>query len=389
MKTAQFILKTGLLLTLTTGSSLFAQSKFSMKGQLGKDQNGTLLLQYPQGTIDRIDSTVVKNGMFELQGQIQEPLFGTMIFKPSNPAVRGQFRELFLDPTNISVESDSSILSAEIKGGPSQKDFLILLDRYKPIGKKGAELDKLMRKYKEEGNAEKGQEIAKEMSDLRLEKRKIQAAFIKEYPDSYVAFRLWLRNHPDYVGEFAKVESEFKAFSPRLRNSIEGKKMAVHLAHSKNLEAGKTAPDFKLEDISGNPVSLSSLKGKNVFLIFWHASFMPFESFSFAVNRISRQLKDENLTLLMVYFDTNMGKKDWKTILEESTLQASNIINVKDPKVLPSQDEENKSSLMKAYDLSTSTVPQNYLIGTDGKILMRDINMANNPVAEIKKALGK
>jgi peroxiredoxin len=41
------------------------------------------------------------------------------------------------------------------------------------------------------------------------------------------------------------------------------------------IEAGAPAPDFRLPDQEGNPVSLADLKGKSVLLVFYPADFSP------------------------------------------------------------------------------------------------------------------
>jgi peroxiredoxin len=41
------------------------------------------------------------------------------------------------------------------------------------------------------------------------------------------------------------------------------------------IEAGATAPDFRLPDQDGNPVSLGDLKGRPVLLVFYPADFSP------------------------------------------------------------------------------------------------------------------
>jgi len=44
---------------------------------------------------------------------------------------------------------------------------------------------------------------------------------------------------------------------------------------SNPLPAGSSAPDFSLPDEAGNTVSLSSLKGKNVLLVFYPGDDTP------------------------------------------------------------------------------------------------------------------
>jgi peroxiredoxin len=174
-----------------------------------------------------------------------------------------------------------------------------------------------------------------------------------------------------------------------MRNSTEGKTVAAKLEAAKKLAVGSPAPDFTMNDVSGKPVSLASLKGKNVVLFFWGRAWVPFEPISFAITKISRQLKDENLVILSVYFDVPNSSYEWKQVLEESALTAANIINVKDTMPIVPYYRKEKSELMKAFNVSAEIIPHAYLISTEGKILNRSIDLGKDPVADIKKSLGK
>jgi len=378
-----------IMLLLTFSAGVFAQKPFSINGQIGKDQQGMLTIKYNENHVEVADSSKVIDGKFSLNGKITEPLHATLIFIPSDKQKIGEMRDIFVDPVTITLAGDSTLNSADIKGGASAMDFAALSKANEPIVKKGTDLDKRMAKAKEDDDQEKLKELSAERRQLLEEQAAIRAAFIKSHPDSYVAFGLWVRKTRGFFLP-EEIEPEFNAFSVRIRNSIEGKIITAKLEGGKRLAVGSQAPDFTLNDVSGKPVSLSSLKGKNVVLMFWARNYFPFEPVAFAITKISRQLKDENLVILSVYFDAPDGSYEWKKVLEESALTASNIINVKDikPPVLYYSTE--KSDLMKAFELSAETIPHAYLISTEGKILDRSIDLYyKDPIAQIKKALGK
>ncbi|WP_316836509.1 redoxin domain-containing protein [Pedobacter nutrimenti] len=373
---------------LTASLGLLAQNPFSIAGQIGKDQQGMMTIRYYMSHTDMVDSCKVVDGKFSLKGQILEPIFASLTFIPSNKEIKGEYREIFLDPTGITVIGNSSLLTADIKGGPSMADFMALMELYKPIGKKGGELDELVKKAREEEDQVKLKELSGLQRQLMAEKMSIQTAFIKSHPDSYVAFNLWSRKKNGIVDPNV-VEPEFNSFSNKLKNSIEGKRMTSRLPVAKKLLPGNTAPDFTLNDLSGKPVSLSSLKGKHVFLFFWSRNFIPFDPLVFAMTKISRQFKDQNLVILSVYYDTPNTQYVWKDVLEESALITGNIINVKDTMPLVPYDSNEKSSLMKAYDVSLDAGPHAYLISPEGKILIRAVDLVKDPVGDIKKAMGR
>ena len=59
-----------------------------------------------------------------------------------------------------------------------------------------------------------------------------------------------------------------------ISESIYTKKISKRVDVLRKTAIGKPSPDFTLNDTTGNPVSLSSLKGKYVLIDFW-ASWCP------------------------------------------------------------------------------------------------------------------
>jgi hypothetical protein len=53
------------------------------------------------------------------------------------------------------------------------------------------------------------------------------------------------------------------------------------------------------------------------------------------------------------------------------------------------EGDADKSKLSQQYDLWAGAVPQTFLIGTDGKILVRNVDLIGDPVAEIKNHIKK
>lgn len=368
--------------------TLSAQKTYTINGQLGKDQKGMMTLKYVANNKEFTDSVALTDGKFSFKGPVAEPVYAYLVFNPSSKDVKGDYREIYLEAAGMNITGNAGVSSADIKGGPAMTDFTALLDSYKPIAVKGDALDKEIAKAKAEDDQDKMKELGPIYTALRAERQAAQEAFIKSHPDSYVAFNLWLRRTQAFI-EPAKLEPEFNAFSARMKNSADGKVVAEKLATAKKLLPGNVAPNFTLNNEAGQPVSLASLKGKNVVLFFWARNYVPFEPVSFAMNRISRQFKDENLVMLSVYYDTPNSVYNWKDVLDESALRATNIINVKDVALLGNYDNKDKSEVMKAYGMCGEAGIHAYLISPEGKILIRGIDLYKDPVADIKKGLGK
>ena len=71
---------------------------------------------------------------------------------------------------------------------------------------------------------------------------------------------------------------------------------------------GQPAPDLTLKDLSGNEVSLSSLKGKTVLLNFW-ATWCPYCRKERAeLNTLHDEYKDRGLVIVSVSIDRSLEK---------------------------------------------------------------------------------
>ena len=388
-----------LIVMLTAAAQLKAQQQFTIHGTLGKDKQGIVRLVYVDSDNKEVrDSAAIKNGVFAMSGTIAEPAHATLTLNPGAAgwSPNDDAEDLFLDPGKITVTSTGGMLNATITGGASQTDFARIMVDFNALGYRGRQIDTLYQKYSADGNDEGLKSLRSEGQKLKEKRREIETTFIKEHPDSFVAFSLWLRRKDGPV-DVPVVEPGFNAFSEKIRNSISGKRMAKRIAIAKTLEAGNPATDFTLPDTSGKMVSLSSFRGKNVLLCFWFRNFMPFETFSFLMTKVNKLSAANNLAIVSVYYEmenvhhnnpngSNQETNgfDWKTVLKENGMTWTNLID-KNGIV----DNKPASAVAKAYDLSINSLPLWILIGPDGKILGQNFNLAADPVADIKKLLTK
>ena len=118
---------------------------------------------------------------------------------------------------------------------------------------------------------------------------------------------------------------------------------------------GATAPDFTLPDTDGNPVSLSSFRGKYVLLDFW-ASWCP-DCRRENPNLVAayHRFKGDNFAVLGVSLDRT--REAWLKAIEKDKLEWVNVSDLKDW----------NSEVAVRYAIRW--IPTSYLISPDGKIL--------------------
>jgi len=361
-----------------------AQHPFTIDGQLSPDKQGFIILDYSSMGKYTRDSAVVTNGKFSFKGTAGDPLYAMLNLNPAqgyvaSGAVNDRIK-LFIEG-NTTVKSNAGLITAEIKGGKAEDDYLKRDALYKPLNAKLETLNAQMRPLYEEKNAEAMKPIKTQINVLLKQAQQIDSTFIRQNPDSYVSFDIWRSKHSK---GFIKSEwrTEFERFSKRIRNTEEGKLMAEKIDRANNLKPGNIAPMFTLKDLSGKTVSLSDFKGKNVLLVLWYRHFFPFETFSLYLRRAEKRLKDKNTVIVGISYDDDTA---WRNA---ATQEFPEWVNLNASSERTSVNEMGAIAL--SYGVySSGYLPAAYLIGPDGKILSDLINLNDNELGLKLEKLAK
>lgn len=349
------------MILLVAGNAMAQQ--FTLKGKLGKKAEGEkLILNYQKGTAYESDSTIVKNGKFSFTGELTEPVKGFLRLVKADPAEAYKQNnpdntELFLEPCKITLSSSNGKLSsATIKGGPGQSDFMELQKRLKPFNDKvSLIMDSMAKGFGE--NDGSVQRFQKMYHEIYAEMRVVKAAFVPDYPDSYLS--LSLVKEMSSIIDVPRFEPLFNALSERLRNTASAKAMAARLEIAKKTSVGQKALDFVLNDTTGAPVSLSSMKGKYVLVDFWASWCGPCRLENPFLVKAWEKYKSQNFQIIGVSLDSQSGP--WKNAIREDGLTWIHVSDLKGGK--------NEAAIL--YDIKA--VPQNFLVDPTGVIIAKNL----------------
>ena len=163
--------------------------------------------------------------------------------------------------------------------------------------------------------------------------------------DENVVF--WEGIYNNYFDEF-KSNSYFINFENKLKKI-------------KSVSVGSIAPEIILDDINGNSISLSSLRGRYVLLDFWAAWCRPCREENPNILENYNRFKDQGFEVYQVSLDRN--KEDWSRGIEQDNLPW---INVSDLKYY-------QSDAAVLYNINK--IPSAFLLDPNGTIIAKNIEL--------------
>ena len=124
-------------------------------------------------------------------------------------------------------------------------------------------------------------------------------------------------------------------------------------------ENGERALDFITNDIDGNHIKLSELKGKVVVLNFWFTKCHPCVDEMPNLNKLVKQYEDKNVTFLAITFNS---KDTVQKFLKSHTF---------DYTIVP-----NATDVISTY--AAQSFPTSMVINKKGEIVLKEIGLRNN-----------
>lgn len=344
-----------LVLSLTVFSCHTPKDEFSIKGTIAGIETGKVYLQkIVDGRPKTIDSTSLEGGKFTFKGKME--IADMRILKLNQ---QDYFAQLFLDNSDVKIiAKKDSLRSTKISGSPTQDIFTIYNTEMERLNKDVAKLQEKYQNAMSTGNADEARKTEIEYQAIIDNMKVFTKNFVKEHNTSVVAAYITLVQLSAQLegSELDSIIAKFPAEISKSEYVIKVKEIAEGL---KKTTVGAIAPDFTMNDPEGNPVQLSSLRGKVVLIDFWASWCKPCRQENPNVVKLYQKYNGKGFQIIGVSLDRS--KEEWVKAIKDDQLSWVHVSDL--------QFWQNAAARL----YSVSQIPQSFLLDKEGKIIAKGL----------------
>lgn len=318
---------------------------FTLEGKFVSDTavTGVVLLSYEDEGQAVRDTCFIKNNTYHFAGKLKSVAVTGNLFFSENfaPRTLKGFAQFYISGGKITATHMQQFSKYELKGAQDQSDADAL---------------------------KKALAASKTDSDMDITKD-----FIRQYPESWVSYVKLEELVRLRAISFDTAAVLYKKLGSRLTNAGQVQELGSKIAGRGKAAVGKVAMDFTQNDVNGKPVKLSDYRGKYVFLDFWASWCHPCRDEIPKILVAYNAFKQKNFDVLGVSLDAGkLGREAWLKAIKDDGAVWTQVCDLKGAK--------NDAAVL----YGVITVPSNFLIDPEGKIIAKDIGGE-----ELQKILGE
>lgn len=335
-----------------TTEKISKKASYTIRGRLEGIDSGLALMYNPY--IKKLDSAIIRQGRFEFNGHADTPQF---LFLGITKKDHKVFKlKIFAEnrQMNISGNIDDAD-NVVITGSATQDDYKKFSIQFKSFEEEETRLRELNDSLEAKGDKKNADSIKKVMGSFWKNEQAFIKKYVKQHTSSYIsAYEVY---NYFYNSDAPELESIYNEFTPAVQDSYYGRKIKDVIEAAWKTAIGKIAPDFTQNDILGNPITLSSYRGRYVLIEFWASWCAPCRVDNPNIVEAYSKFHSKAFDILGISMDDTKDK--WEEAIKKDNLSWSQV-----------SDLRGWNNNVRAL-YGVEYIPMNFLIDKDGKIIAR------------------
>ncbi|RZK27292.1 MAG: TlpA family protein disulfide reductase [Flavobacterium sp.] len=190
---------------------------------------------------------------------------------------------------------------------------------------------------------------------LRMVLEEIPVGFIRDELDYRYTTAVF-----NMVKDTVAKEKVYREFMARSKSTQHLEQLQNDYDNYKMMTSNAVSPDFSYGDVDGKMVTLSSLRGKYVYIDVWATWCVPCKAEIPSLQKVEHDYNAKNIVFVSLSVDYLKDEDTWRKYVKQNKLSG---IQVR-------ADKDFKSDFIKKYNINS--IPRFILLNPEGKILSGD-----------------